>query len=282
MPGENDHWEAGRSSGAGVSVVAFRMGGDFRRVGNMRVTVLGGVGAFPERGRGCSGYLLEQDGFTLLIDPGYATHLALLEHVAPGDVDAVLVTHGHPDHCADLHPLLRSRAMTGVPGPLPLHAPAEALDAVLALDLPATLAGAYEVHDLPMLGRLTIGPLEVGTMPLPHFLPNVGVRITAGGTSVAYTGDSGQREAFADLAAGVDLMIAEATHVDELPPRMVGMLSTAVEAGELAERAGARELWLTHLWPGSDRAAHEAAAATTYHGPITVTAPHLTWESATA
>src|SRR4051812_1355707 len=107
----------------------------------MRITVLGGVGAFPERERGCSGYLLRHEGFTLLIDPGYATHQALLGHVGVGDVDAVLVTHGHPDHCADLHPLLRTRAMTGVPGPLPLHAPAGALDAVLALDAPATLAG---------------------------------------------------------------------------------------------------------------------------------------------
>ncbi|MFI5897259.1 MBL fold metallo-hydrolase [Actinoplanes sp. NPDC051513] len=245
----------------------------------MRITVLGGVGAFPERERGCSGYLLRHEGFTLLIDPGYATHQALLGHVGVGDVDAVLVTHGHPDHCADLHPLLRTRAMTGVPGPLPLHAPAGALDAVLALDAPATLAGAYQVHDLPMPGRLTIGPLTVDTQPLPHFLPNAGVRITAGGASVAYTGDAGGKAAFAELAGGADLLIAEATHATELPPRMVGNLGTALDAGELATRAAAKALWLTHLWPGSDPATHRTAAATAYDGSITVAVPGLEWDA---
>jgi ribonuclease BN (tRNA processing enzyme) len=245
----------------------------------MRITVLGGAGAFPERERGCSGYLLRHDGFTLLIDPGYATHHELLKNVAVAEVDAVLITHGHPDHCADLHPLLRTRAMTGVPGPLPLHAPAGALDAILALDGPATLAGAYQVHDLPMPGRLTIGPLTVETVALPHFLPNAGVRITAGGASVAYTGDAGDKTLFHALAGRADLLIAEATYATVLPPRMVGNLGTALDAGELATRAAVRALWLTHLWPGSDHAAHLAAAATGYDGPTTVAVAGLEWNA---
>jgi ribonuclease BN (tRNA processing enzyme) len=246
----------------------------------MRITVLGGNGAYPEQDRGCSGYLLQHDGFTLLIDPGYATYQQLLAHVAAGDVDAVLVSHGHPDHCADLHPLLRARAMSGVGRVLPLYAPAKALDAILALDVPATLDGSYRRHDLPMPGRVEIGPLTVDTMPTPHFLPNAGVRITAGPVSVAYTGDSGPHEPFAAFAAGVDLLIAEATEIAEVPPARAGMLSSAVDAGALAARAGVRSLWLTHLWPGTDRAAHQAAAARVYSGPIVVTAPGLTWESA--
>jgi ribonuclease BN (tRNA processing enzyme) len=190
-------------------------------------------------------------------------------------VGAVLVTHGHPDHCADLHPLLRTRAMTGVPEPLPLHAPGGALDAVLALDRPVTLAGAYQVLDLPMPGRLAIGPFTVDTVALPHFLPNAGVRIAAGGASIAYTGDAGDKPAFAELAGGVDLLIAEATHATELPARMVGNLGTAIDAGELATRAAAKALWLTHLWPGSDPETHRTAAATAYDGPITVAVPGL-------
>jgi ribonuclease BN (tRNA processing enzyme) len=244
----------------------------------MRITVLGGVGAFPERERGCSGYLVRHDGFTLLIDPGYATYQPLLAHVAPGEVDAVLVTHGHPDHCADLHPLLRSRAMTGVPGPLPLHAPAGGLDAVLGLDSPATLAGAYALHDLPLDGRIEVGPLTVATMRMPHFLPTAGVRISDGTASVAYTGDSGPHEPFAAFANGVDLLIAEATHATEVPAARAGNLSTAIDAGTLASRAAARALWLTHLWPGSDPAAHVAAAASAYTGPTTVAVPNLTWD----
>jgi ribonuclease BN (tRNA processing enzyme) len=67
----------------------------------MRLTVLGGCGAWPAAGLACSGYLVEHDGFRLLIDPGYATFPRLLEVMDAAQVDAVLVSHGHPDHCAE-------------------------------------------------------------------------------------------------------------------------------------------------------------------------------------
>jgi ribonuclease BN (tRNA processing enzyme) len=81
----------------------------------MRLTVLGGCGAWPAAGLACSGYLVEHDGFRLLIDPGYATLPRLLAVVDAAEVDAVLVSHGHPDHCADLNPLLRARALRDEP-----------------------------------------------------------------------------------------------------------------------------------------------------------------------
>ncbi|GAA2663387.1 MBL fold metallo-hydrolase [Paractinoplanes durhamensis] len=201
----------------------------------------------------------------------------MLAHVAVGDVDAVLVTHGHPDHCADLHPLLRARALSGGGQALPLHSPAGALDAILALDGPAMLDGAFVTHDLPIPGRVQIGPLTVDTMLMPHFLPNAGIRVSAGGTSFAYTGDSGPHEPFTAFAADVDLLIAEATYATEMPPNRVGMLNTAIGAAELAARSGAHTLWLTHLWPGSDPTAHLAAATSAWPGPVEITTPHLTW-----
>ena len=81
------------------------------------MTVLGCCGAWPAAGQACGGYLVEYDGFRLLIDPGYATLPRLLRHVAASDVDAVLVSHGHPDHCADLNPLLRALWPGTVPEP---------------------------------------------------------------------------------------------------------------------------------------------------------------------
>ncbi len=68
----------------------------------MRLTVLGGCGTWPAAGTACSGYLVEQDGFRVLIDPGYAVLPRLLAVCDAADVDAVLVSHGHPDHCADV------------------------------------------------------------------------------------------------------------------------------------------------------------------------------------
>ncbi len=77
----------------------------------MRLTVLGGCGAWPEAGQACSGFLVEHDGFRLVVDLGYATVPRLLERAAPAQVDAVFISHGHPDHCADLNPLLRARVL---------------------------------------------------------------------------------------------------------------------------------------------------------------------------
>ncbi|AGZ44109.1 MBL fold metallo-hydrolase [Actinoplanes friuliensis] len=246
----------------------------------MRITVLGGAGAWPEPTAGCSGYVIEHEDFILVVDPGYATLLPLLAYCPAAAVDAVVVTHGHPDHCADLHPLLRARALPREPlPPLPCYAPAGALDAVLALDEPELLDGAYSLHELSQAHRLVIGPFTIDTAWLPHFLPNAGLRITAGRTTVVYTGDSGPSPDFAGFAVGADLLIAESTYATEVPARQAGFLSTAVDAAALATRAEAGTLWLTHLWPGSSPAAHLEAAARGYAGPTAVARPGLAWTS---
>src|SRR5437763_2102060 len=152
----------------------------------MRLTVLGGCGAWPEAGQACSGYLVEHDGFRLLVDAGYATVPRLLERVTADQVDAVFVSHGHPDHCADLNPLLRARALRDDPAPpLPVYAPPGALDAVLALDRPGVLDGAYVLHELAVGSSLGIGPFGARTWLLPHWVPNVGLRLAAGGQVLA-------------------------------------------------------------------------------------------------
>jgi ribonuclease BN (tRNA processing enzyme) len=237
----------------------------------VRITVLGGCGAWPAAGQACSGYLVEHGGFRLVIDPGYATVPRLLELVPAAAVDAVLVSHGHPDHCADLNPLLRARTMQDDPPPaLPIYTPPGAVDAVLALDAPRMLAGAYAVREIAAGDEFALGPFAVQTRLLPHFLPNLGVRLTAGGAVLAYTGDAAAHPDTVALAADADLFLAEATYVDHLPDFAVGNLSTARQAGQQAAEAGAARLALTHLWPGTDPAAARRVAAEVYDRPIDV------------
>jgi len=235
----------------------------------MRLTVLGGCGAWPGAGQACSGYLIEHDGFRLLVDPGYATTPRLLEVVAAEHLDAVYVSHGHPDHCADLNPLLRARALgADPPAPLPVYALPGALDAVLALDRPGMLAGAYLLEEFEAGGELAIGPFSARTCLLPHWVPNAGIRLSAGGRVLVYTGDCGPSSAVVALARDGDLMLAEATHLDPVPEESLGYLTSARQAARQARQAGVKRLLLTHLWPGTDPAAVLAEASAEYDGEL--------------
>jgi ribonuclease BN (tRNA processing enzyme) len=242
----------------------------------VRVIVLGGCGAWPAAGLACAGHLVEHDGFRLVLDLGYATLPRLLEWTPAEAVDAALFSHGHPDHCADLHPLLRARALSDEPpAALPVFAPPGALDRVLALDRPGLLDDACRLREYAPGTGFGIGPFQVETWSLPHFVPGAGLRLTAGGAVVAYTGDTGPSPDIVDLARGADLFIAEATYPEEVPPHSARFLSSARQAGGYAARAGARRLLLTHLWPGSSPDAAARAAGESYPGPADVTRPGL-------
>jgi ribonuclease BN (tRNA processing enzyme) len=242
----------------------------------MRFRVLGGRGAWPTKARGCSGYLLESAGFSLLIDPGYGTLLALFELIDPTRVDAVIVSHGHPDHCADLNPLLRCRALRDEPAvALSTYALPGALDAVLALDRPGMLDAAIDRRDFAAGARVSIGPYEIDTYSLPHFVPSAGMRIRAEGQVVAYTGDTGPSDALVDLARDADLFVADSSFTDAVPADSAPYLSSAALAAATAGRADAARLLLTHLMPETPNEAALESAARHYGGPINVAQPGL-------
>ncbi|WP_030920592.1 MBL fold metallo-hydrolase [Streptosporangium amethystogenes] len=243
----------------------------------MLLTILGGCGAWPGAGQACSGYLVEHDGFRLLVDPGYATVPRLLERITADQVDAVFISHGHPDHCADLNPLLRARTLRDdPPAPLPVYSLPGALDAVLALDRPGMLTDAYVLHEFTAGGSLDIGPFHARTRLLPHSVPNAGIRLTAGERVLAYTGDTCPSPDVVDLARGADLLLAEATYADRVPEDSRRHLSSARQVGRQAKEAGARHLLLTHLQPGTDATAAQAAAEAEYDGETGIATSGLT------
>ncbi len=244
----------------------------------MRLTVVGGSGGYPGHGRPCSGYIVEADGFGLLIDPGYGVATALSADNAPR-FDAVLVSHAHPDHCADLNPILRERAWADPPlPPLPVYALPGALDAVLSLDRPEVLAGSHELHQFEPGDELSVGPFKVLTALLPHPRLNVGVRISVGSLSMVYTGDCGPSEDLVKLAHEADLLLAEASYAQTVPVEIVGMLSSAIDVGREAAEARVHRLVLAHLMPKTSEADAIAAAAQSFKGRIDIARPGLVVE----
>lgn len=246
----------------------------------MRVTVLGGSGAWPTADAACSGFLLQHEGFSLLVDAGYAVLPRLLQLMPAEQVDAVYISHRHPDHCADLNPLLRARGLGGAdPAPLPVYAPHRALDAVLALDRPGMLDDALVRHDFEPGAGFSVGPFELRTALLPHSVPNAAVRVAAGGHAVVYTGDGGPDPALVELARGADVLIAEATQPEVQIDGEHGLLSTAREAARQAEQAGVGRLVLTHMWPGSEPGEFLDAAVKEYEGPTGLATSGLSFDA---
>jgi len=125
----------------------------------------------------------------------------------------VIITHAHPDHMVDLHGLLRARwfGRRGAP-PIPLYAPEPVLARLIGLedDGPDVVRRVFEWHPLPSAARAA-GPLRLESWPLPHYLPNAGVRLSGPGLTLAYTGDTGADPALAELGRDADLYIVDAT-----------------------------------------------------------------------
>ncbi len=237
------------------------------------LTVLGSCGAWPEAGRACAGFLLEYDGFKVVLDLGYAALPQLLRHVPTGEVDAVVVTHQHPDHCVDVSALARVRYYEARDAaPIPLYCPPGVIDVLRALEPNPDPATVFDVHDLATTKG--IGPFALETVLLPHYVTNLGVRLTAPGVSVAYTGDSGPSPELAKLAQGTDLFISDATLQGPSPQTTPRYVMTATEAARGAE--GAARLLLTHFWPGSDRSVSVAEASQEFTGEVIAAEEGLT------
>ncbi|MEV4318668.1 MBL fold metallo-hydrolase [Actinocrispum sp. NPDC049592] len=226
----------------------------------MRVTVLGSCGAWPEGGRACSGFLVEHEGFRVALDLGFGVASRLFEVCGAEGLGAVVITHEHPDHCVDLNAVFRARYYAKAPK-IPLFCTPGVVRRLSVVEPSPPLDQAFDIHDLP--GEYSVGPFRLTGMPLPHHVPNAGIRMSTKDHTLAFTGDTGPCAALEELGRQADLFIVEATVTEPQE-----FLMTATQAGEAAAKAGAKRLMLTHFWPGSDRDQAVADARTTFGGEV--------------
>lgn len=224
---------------------------------------MGCAGSTPGPTSAASCYLVEQDGFRLLLDLGNGSFGALQNHLDPGAVDALYLSHLHADHCLDVAPFVVWHRYSGLSrgGLVPLYAPVGA-ERRLALAYDADGEGLTDVFDFVPVGpgSFPLGPFEVTLARTAHPIECYAVRLTAGGRSLVYTGDTGPCPAVVELARGADALLAEAAHPEGpgLPP---GLHLTGREAGEHAAAAGVGRLLLTHIPSWVDQIAQLAAAS---------------------
>ena len=221
----------------------------------MKFTVIGCSPAWPNPGGAHSGYLVEHGAGRLLVDCGPGVLGRLRERDVWPHVDAIAITHFHLDHWGDIVPwvwgaMYRAQGVAIDDRPdLWVHAGGQTI-----LEQFGERFGFRDMFDRVFTVReyepetaFTAAGIELLPMRLPHYtLETYGFRLTAGGKTIAYSGDSGPSDRLADLARDSDLFVCEATldHGDDdgLPR---GHLS-AEEAVAAAHASGTRRTLLTH------------------------------------
>lgn len=242
----------------------------------MRVTVIGCAGSFPGPDSPASCYLLEAEGFRLVLDFGNGALGALQRFVELFGVNAICLSHLHADHCVDIgaYWVARQYNPDGPQPPIPVYGPRGTAERVAGFGGEGTEAvqARFAFRDLAP-GSVEIGPFRVTTDRMNHPVETFGFRVEQAGRALAYSADTGICPALVDLASHADVLLCEASFLTG-PDPMPDMHLTARQAADHAARAGVGRLVLTHLVPWNDQQQTLAeASASSFGGPIALAAP---------
>lgn len=215
----------------------------------MQLTVLGCYGPYPPAGGACSGYLIRDSGVKLLVDCGNGVLSRLQEHMNFWQLDAVILSHLHADHFADLMIMRYGLQMAYEKGlrsePLPVYTPSE--PAVEYERLP--YKNAYTIKALSGDEDLQIGPFKISFRNGLHAIPSLALRIDSDSGIMVYSGDTEYHEGIEDFAAGANLFLCEANYLEkDIAEGLANHLSSA-QAARMAAGASVGKLLLTHHHP---------------------------------
>ncbi len=263
----------------------------------MKLTVIGSTGSMSGPASSSSSYLVQARGFdpdlgedrlwSVVLDMGPGSFGQLWRHIDPGDVDALLITHGHADHIADVisYYVFLKWHPNGHRKPLLTAGPEEVFGRIQQIDGYAAvedLEACFNFVPIHAGSTLNIGPMQVTAFPGLHPVESYGFRIEGPSESgeeevtLAYTGDTDLCESMEEMAANVDLLLAECGFTDDVPTRGIHLSGT--RAGILASSAHARRLVLTHIQPWTDPSVPTAEAAREHSGLIEVATAGAVWE----
>ncbi|CAA9481232.1 MAG: hypothetical protein AVDCRST_MAG45-186 [uncultured Solirubrobacterales bacterium] len=263
----------------------------------MRLTVLGKSPSWEDAGGACSGYLIEQDDWAVVLDCGNGVFSKLRRFRDYTRVDVVLITHLHADHFLDLIPWAYALTYAPRQQPVPvdrwegtqeparprLVAPPGARETfrrvVGAWGPEELIENAFALEEYQEQTEVEFGSLRFDFRSVPHFAQTFACRIRAEGAdkTLVFGADSGPNDHLVEIGRDADLLLLEATlpRPEREGPR--GHL-TAREAGEHAARAGASRLVLTHISDELDALRARSQAEAAFGGPVSVAREGATFE----
>jgi len=229
----------------------------------LTVTVLGCSGSYPGPGGACSGYLLDDGTTRVWVDAGSGTMANLQRHVRVDEVDAIVLSHEHPDHWSDLEGWRIVWQYRLERNGFPVYAPAGLRERTYD---PTSTAFAW--HVVTGGDTVTIGTMDFTFSKTDHDPETLAMRVDAGGRSLGYSADTGPAWSLEALRPGLHLALCEATMTTEEEGTLQHL--SARQAGSTARAAGVGRLVLTHLWSTLDPEQSRREAAATFDGPVEV------------
>lgn len=215
----------------------------------MKLTILGCNAPFPNIDDACSGYLLSNEDTTILMDCGHSVFAKLKSSMDINQLDAVVISHFHPDHYADLYAVkyvIRAALQTGMRSePLPLFIPKEPHD-VFAYWVKSQ---EFKVIPLEENQEYKIKSMQVSAYAMKHPIPVWGIKVESGNRTIFYTGDTMFDDAL-DLPQNVSLLLGEVSFFakDSALAKKIGHMST-LDLASMAKKISPQLLVATHLWP---------------------------------
>jgi ribonuclease BN (tRNA processing enzyme) len=212
----------------------------------MKLTVIGFWGGYPKKNGASSGYLLEHNGFNLLLDCGSGILAKLQNVLQPEELDAVILSHYHPDHIADIGVLQHARLIQGLLGKkmdtLPIYGHHYDQSEFTKLTYKEITKGV----PFDPAASLAVGPFKITFLKTDHPVPCYAMRIEAEGKVLIYTGDGSYKNELIDFCKNADLLLCECNFYGNQNGKQAGHM-TSLEAGDLAQKAVVKQLCLTHL-----------------------------------
>ncbi|MED4016789.1 MBL fold metallo-hydrolase [Sutcliffiella cohnii] len=243
----------------------------------MKLTVLGYWGGYPAVNSATSGYLLQKDGFNLLIDCGSGVLSQLQNYLKPNELHAVLISHYHQDHIADIGVLQYARLIQTFLGnelpTLPIYGHREDEQAFSKLTHQKVTTGiAYNPEE-----TLTIGPFSVQFLKTSHPVSCYAMKISSEDSTIVYTADSSYQDSFIPFSTGADFLIAECNLYANQDGKSGGHMNSH-DVAKIAQNANVQQLLLTHLphFGKHDQLLEEATSI--YKGNVKLATTGFTWQ----